>query len=148
VFKGACLRACSLTNSAQRAAIMSPAASLAPLHFLTLSHKRHGFRKQVTKHKMCVLTFSTTCIWNISHPNKNLTTYCHKRENVFTQSTRYSYWILIKPGPPYQIFEKSSNIKFHPHPSRGSRVVPYGQTDMTKLTVRNFANAPTKNVNV
>jgi len=49
-----------------------------------------------------------------------------------------------------QIFEKSSNIKFHENPSSGSPVVPYGQrtdgrTDMTKLIVafQNFANAPT-----
>jgi hypothetical protein len=43
--------------------------------------------------------------------------------------------------------KRSSNIKFHQNPSSGSRVVPGGQTDMTKLIVafRNFANAP-KNV--
>jgi hypothetical protein len=43
-----------------------------------------------------------------------------------------------------QILEKSSNIKFYENPSSGSRVVPGGQTDMTKLTVafRSFVNAP------
>ena len=50
-----------------------------------------------------------------------------------------------------QIFEKKnklSNIKFHENPSRGSRVVPCGQTDrqadMTKLTAGfgNFAEEP------
>jgi hypothetical protein len=47
-----------------------------------------------------------------------------------------------------QIFENSSNIKFHETPSIGSRVVPRGRTDrrtdMKKLIVafRNFANAP------
>jgi hypothetical protein len=48
-----------------------------------------------------------------------------------------------------QIFEKSSNLKLHQNPPSGSRVVPCGHTDMTKLVVtfRNFANAP-KNVNV
>jgi len=41
-------------------------------------------------------------------------------------------------------FEKCSNIKFNKNPSSGSRIVPFGRTDMTKLTVafRNFANAP------
>jgi hypothetical protein len=34
-----------------------------------------------------------------------------------------------------QIFEEVSNIKFHQNPSSGSRVVPSGQTDMTKLIV-------------
>ena len=44
------------------------------------------------------------------------------------------------------IFEKSSNIKFHENPLSGSRAVPCGRTDMTKLMVafRNFANAPEK----
>jgi hypothetical protein len=43
-----------------------------------------------------------------------------------------------------QIFEESSNIKFHQNPSSGSRVVPCGRMAMTKLIVafRNFANAP------
>jgi hypothetical protein len=47
-----------------------------------------------------------------------------------------------------QIFKKYSNIKFHENPSSGSRVVPCGQTDRTKLIVafRNFANAPKKTV--
>jgi hypothetical protein len=41
-----------------------------------------------------------------------------------------------------QVFEKYSNIKFHKLPYSGSRVVPCGRTDMTKLIValRNFAN--------
>ena len=45
-----------------------------------------------------------------------------------------------------QIFEKYSNIKFHENPFIGSRVVPCGRTDITKLIVafRNFTNAPKK----
>jgi hypothetical protein len=47
-----------------------------------------------------------------------------------------------------QCFEKYSNAKSRENPSSGSRVVPCGQTDMTKLifAFRNFANAPTKRV--
>jgi hypothetical protein len=43
-----------------------------------------------------------------------------------------------------QIFKKPSNIKFHENPSNGSRVVPRGQTDMTRLIAafRNFENTP------
>jgi len=42
-----------------------------------------------------------------------------------------------------RIFEKNSNIKFHENPSIGSQIVPFWQTDMTKVKVafRNFANA-------
>ena len=43
-----------------------------------------------------------------------------------------------------RIFGKSSNNKFNQNPSSGSRVVPCGQTDVTKLIVafRSFSNAP------
>ena len=43
-----------------------------------------------------------------------------------------------------RIFDKFSHIEFHENPSSESRVVPYGRTDKTMLTVafRNFANAP------
>jgi hypothetical protein len=42
------------------------------------------------------------------------------------------------------MFEKPSNVKFNENPSIGSRVVPFGRRDMTKLIValRNLANAP------
>jgi len=36
-----------------------------------LTHKRSDFWKQVIEHKMCVLIFSTTSFWNISHFKKN-----------------------------------------------------------------------------
>ena len=42
-------------------------------------------------------------------------------------------------------FRKILNIKFHENTFNGSRVVTYGQTDMTKVTVafRNFVQAIT-----
>ena len=65
---------------------------------------------------------------------------------------------LMKLEFSRQIFEKSSNIKFHKYPSSGSRVVPCGrtdihtyiQTDMPKLIVafRNLGNAPQKGLEV
>ena len=52
--------------------------------------------------------------------------------------------MLMKLRVSRQIFGKCSNIKFHENPSSGSRFVPCGRTDVTKLIVafRNFANAP------
>ena len=44
-------------------------------------------------------------------------------------STRFSNQILMELRFSRQIFEKSSNIKFHQNPSRGSQVVPCGRTD-------------------
>jgi hypothetical protein len=46
----------------------------------------------------------------------------------------------------WHIFENFWNIKFHENPYSGSRVVPYGPTDITKLIVafRNSKNVPKK----
>jgi hypothetical protein len=67
-------------------------------------------------------------------------------------STRYSCQIIMKLQLPPQIFEKSSNNKFHKNPSSKNLVVSRGrkdghidtETDMTKLVVafRNFSDTP------
>ena len=44
----------------------------------TLSHKRHDFRKQtVTENKTCILIFSRTFVWNISHCKQKSARYYH-----------------------------------------------------------------------
>jgi hypothetical protein len=58
-------------------------ASLALPCFSTLYHTQHDIWKKVTEHQMCVLIFSTTCVWNISHSKKNSARYYHKCINVF-----------------------------------------------------------------
>jgi hypothetical protein len=60
------------------------------------------------------------------------------------KTTRYCCQILIKLEYFRQIFENHANIKFQENPSRGSRTVPCGRTDMTTQIVAlcNFANAP------
>jgi hypothetical protein len=73
---GMCLRASSLTYSASNAyAPYFFAAPLAPTHFSTGSHKWHDFRKKVTEHKMCVLIFSITFVWNVSHTKTDSARY-------------------------------------------------------------------------
>ena len=40
-------------------------------YFSTLSHKHHDFRgKKIVEHKICVLSFCTTFVWNIYHSKK------------------------------------------------------------------------------
>jgi hypothetical protein len=57
---------------------------------------------------------------------------------------------LVKLELSGNTFEKYSNTKFYENLTSGSRVVPYGrtdiQTDMKKLVVvfRNFENAPSE----
>jgi hypothetical protein len=60
----ACVRVVSLIQHATPMChiVMSFVALQAPQHFLTLSHKRHDFRKIVIEHKICGLTFSTTLV--------------------------------------------------------------------------------------
>jgi len=66
-------------------------------------------------------------------------------KNVYWSSCKvphYSYQIKMKTEFSGQIFEKSSNSM--KNLSSGSRVVPCGQTDMTKLIIAlcNFGNDP------
>ena len=71
-----------------RRLLLSFVTSLAPPYFSTLFHKRHNFRNKVAENKTCILIFSTTFIWNISHSKKNLARYCHKCE-------KSSYKVLL-----------------------------------------------------
>ena len=52
--------------------------------------------------------------------------------------------VLMKLKVAEQTFGKYSNIKFRENPSSGRRVVPCGETDMTKVIVNfhNYAKAP------
>jgi hypothetical protein len=58
----------------------------------------------------------------------------------------HSCQIVLTLESSRQSFGKPRNIKFNENPSSGSRVVPCGQRDATKLKVafRNFANASSK----
>ena len=52
-------------------------------YFSTLCHKQSDFQKQNTEHKMCVLFFSTSFVWNISHSKNIWARYYQKCISVF-----------------------------------------------------------------
>ena len=80
--------------------IVSSVACPAIPHFSTLFHKQHDFQKNVTEHKICVLIFSSTFVWNISYSKKNSPRYYHKCTNVFMWSNLFlsnfnETWIFL-----------------------------------------------------
>jgi len=82
----------------------------AVLYFSTLSHKRHDFRRKVIECKMCVLIFSTTFIWNISHSKNSSARYDRKCTLVLTKSAHYSCRVLMKLEFSLNIFSKNAQI--------------------------------------
>jgi hypothetical protein len=57
-------------------------------YFSTLAHKRHDFRKIVTKHKMCILIFST---------NLSETFLILRRSELDMIKNVYSHFMNIRP---------------------------------------------------
>ena len=100
---------------------MRPLSALAcPIlqNLSTFSHKWHNFRrkKKVTEHKMCVLIFSTTFVWNISQSEKKWEWYDKKiciglrvKYTLFLSNFNEN-WIFstdFRKIPKYQISWKS-----------------------------------------
>jgi hypothetical protein len=75
----------------------------------------------------CVLIFSVTFVWKISHSMKNWARYDNKSVLVFIWNARYYCQSLME----LRIFlsDLFCNMKFHENPSSGRRIVPHGQTD-------------------
>jgi hypothetical protein len=107
--------------------IFSSVSCLAVSHFSTLSDKQVRFTEKIIEH--ITFHFLYKFVRNISYSKKNSERKRHKRTYVFVYITRYSQQILKTIELPRQIFERSSDIKFHENPSSGSRVVPYGGAD-------------------
>ena len=62
-------------------------------------------KKNVIERKMCVLIFSTTFVWNISHSKKNSARYYQKSMLVFRYSACCFCQVLIKLQSPWQILK-------------------------------------------
>jgi len=77
--------------------VLSSVACPALPYFSTLSHARHDFRQKVTEYKMCVLIFSTTFVWNISHFEKNSVRYDLV---ISVKGTGYPLHLPVSPSLP------------------------------------------------
>jgi DNA integrity scanning protein DisA with diadenylate cyclase activity len=65
-----------------RRAILSLVACLSLPYYSTLSHISWNFRQKVIEYKICVMIFSTTFVWNISHSKQNSAQYTYLRLHV------------------------------------------------------------------
>ena len=145
---GVCLRACSFTNQVmQRDAILPSAASLVPLYFSTLSHKRHDFLKDGIERKMCfdfLYNFLSETFFILRKIRRDIAT------NVKKSSCKVPV-ILVGFELNLNFLDRFSNkakmlnfIKIRPV---GAELLYVdGQTHMTKLMVafRNFSNSSKK----
>jgi len=123
----------------------------APLYIihLTLSHKRHDFRKKKknTEHKTCVLIFSTTFVRNIFHSEKKRARY----EKIYV-GLHVTCPLFLSDINKTRLFSTDFRKKTQiPNFIKIRLVIPElfhadRRTDMMKLidAIRNFANAPNK----
>ena len=117
-------------------------------YFSKLSYKRHFKKKKKLLNTKSVFWLSLQLTYETTHPQKNWSRYNHTCLLVFTESTLFFIYILIKTEFSLQILKIYSNIKFHKIRPVEAECVPCGQTDMTKLTVAfcNFASASKETV--
>ena len=118
-------------------AIFSSVAFPAVKYFSTFSHKRHDFLDKVAEHKRCVLIFSSTFVWSISHCKTNSTRYNKKcthiglhvqyRCSCRSHTKREYYWQTFEKKNRHQISWKS--VQWEP----SWYMTTDGQKDLTKL---------------
>jgi hypothetical protein len=111
--------------------------------FYTLSHNRYDFRVRLTYDNMCVLIFSKSFVWIMSHSKNNRVTY-HHGILVFMSipgfHVRFYLFLTF-----LDLFSINSEHQISWNLFIGSRVFSCGRTDRhdeSNCLFRNFANAP------
>jgi hypothetical protein len=112
--------------------------------FFHIIPQKERFSKKGTKYRIFVSIFCTSLSETFFILRRIERDIIKKCTLVLTQNTRNSCQILMKLEFSRQFYENYSNIILNENPTSGSRFVPRGRTDMTKLIVafRNLANAP------
>ena len=126
----------------QRACAVLSVACPAPQYFPHFLTKGTIFGKKVTEHKMCVLIFSTTFVWSISHSEKKWARYdkkctyigLHVKCQLFLSDCDET-WICYTGFRKVLKFEISwKSIQWGPSCSMRTD----GRTGMTKVIIAKF----------
>ena len=120
-----CLSVTLGIQHAMRARVFSFVACPAVSYFSALWY---NFREKITNHKMCVLIFSSTFDWTISHSKKNWARCFHKCVALFVKYPLFlseftETWTFSAD------FRKIFKYKISRKPSSGTRNVPCGRTE-------------------
>ena len=99
------------------------------IFFHIMQKKPRYSTKKSIEHKMCIMIFSTSFVWNISHSKRNRTRYDQTCILTAMWSIRYSCQILMKLELPGQILEKTLKYKISRKSFRGRRIVHCGRKD-------------------
>ena len=137
---------CNLSYPAYRAHAPHYVAIVVCMYhiFSTLSHKRHDFRKKNVIDIKCEFWFSLQLLSETFLIIRRI----HWDTLINVRSCRVNYPLFLSDFNETWIFSiyfrKILKYKSHENPSNGSRVVPCGSTDTTKVIVsfRSFSKAP------
>ena len=98
--------------------LLSSVVCLALQYLSALSYKGHDFLRNVTERKICVLTFSTTVVWNISHSKKHSASLHAKYPLQLTDHNdtwifKKDFWNLLKHKVSWKSIKWDQSFSMH-----------------------------------